>query len=112
MTNFDLCSVIPGAPEKQNGVGDNRACQLLKEIWNEKYPDYPIRIHWNNHEFGNYPDLVTSESNWERGLQNGLDIETEILEFADKWNENIGNITAEIWQKYEWINPVPFKLEY
>ena len=110
MDYFDLCSVIVAGEKTE--LSDNRATKLLARLWNDKHPEYRVRIVWNSHDFGNYPSLGMSAPIFELAQENGLDVETEILDIADEWNENFDNITAELWEKYSDINPTSFKLEY
>ena len=127
-----LIGVIPGAPLKQEGVGDDRACRLFKILWNARYAEkgYRVKVQWNDHDFGAYPDIGISESAFNRGIDDnetfpGSDdrdgIEIASGQLVDEWNARCdgGDITSLEWKqicdgagldfgKY----PIPFKMDY
>ena len=115
---MELLSLIPGNPEKQKGIGDRRACQLFRYLWNKMYPEYRVKIVMNSHDFGAYPDIQISDRLFENALENDFDIETKTLEFADWWNDKVknGEIPHRAWEVIK-VNSnlserAPFLLEY
>lgn len=117
-----LISVIPSHPEKQNGVSDDRADKLFKHLWNMKYPLYPVRIQWNSHDFGSYPDIGISERLFFEGLSDtetfAEGIEQAATDLVDNWNTQVssGEITIKVWQEIakncNLSELVPFTMEY
>jgi hypothetical protein len=116
-----LIGVIPSKPYKQEGVGDIRGDKLFRHLWNEKYPDYPVVIKMNPHDYGSYPDIQIREEYW-NGFNNDErtngDIETAAFELVDNWNEQVqaGEITELKWkdirERANLATELPFVLEY
>ena len=119
-----LISVIPGLPLKQEGVGDARACFLFAYLWNRRYAEkgYRVRVSWNDHDFGAYPDVGISESAFDRGIDDNTTfkdgIEKAAGELCDEWNKNLREHPS--WMDWEWIrcramlpmDTLPFELDY
>lgn len=54
--------------EPQEGVGDRRGAVKFVGAWNQKYPEYPVRIQMNPHDFGSYPSVVIREESMQRAF--------------------------------------------
>lgn len=97
-----LMGVTPGKPLSQEGTGDDRAVNLFVALWNAKYPNYPVRCHWNPYEPVSYPDVGISERLFNQGFNdtatfpNG--IEDAAGDLVESWNANIDSVTEDEWE--------------
>lgn len=115
-----LIGVTPSTPEHQEGVSDDRGVRLFVHLWNEKYPDYHVRIQRNPHDFGSYPDVGISDADFSRGISDNETFKDGIEDAAgdliDEWNANIASIDnlkwAEIARGARLKETVPFQLSY
>jgi len=123
-----LISVVPGSPLTQEGVGDDRACRLFKFLWNDKYAvgseGYRVRVKWNDHDMGQYPDVGISEDLFCQGIDDestfglGKGIEDAATELVDSWNKRVqhGEVDVAEWMAIGYYAQLssypPFQMGY
>lgn len=84
----DMKSRVEGDESKRDSW-DTTQCQKFKAAWNTKYPNYPVGIYGNPHDYGRYYDIQINDELFDKSFD---DLET----FPDGIETAAGNLAEEL----------------
>jgi hypothetical protein len=67
---------------------DTTQCRIFRDEWNRRYPNYPVAIKGNPHDFGTYYDIKMKEELFEKSYEDTTSFpngaEQAAMELADE----------------------------